>query len=97
MIVFLDSITQLTKIVFLQAYSRLCYHSSSLLVNVSFHTTESQNVRSGQTDKATFGTPSKSNADEHRVQSTIEEAVKRSSAFEAVNFNAAKIGMTMIP
>ena len=46
---------------------------------------EYQNVRSGETDKPAFVTSSKSNVDEHRVQLTLIEAVKRSSTFKDFN------------
>ena len=45
---------------------------------------ESQNKRSAEIDKPAFVSLSKSSVDEHQVQLTIKEAIKRSSTFEAL-------------
>ena len=51
----------------------------------------SQNITSGQTNKAAFVTPNKPKADEHQVQLTITEAVKRSHDYGAVSSLAKNI------
>jgi hypothetical protein len=53
----------------------------------------SQNIRSGQTNKAAFVTQNKSKADEHRVQLTITEAVKRPHDSGAVSSIAKNVAM----